>query len=121
LKQQAAKTMVVDVDDTILTTQNRDYANSKPIAPVIEKMLEAKLMGWKIVLHTARGMGRSNGQIDLVKDEVIEEVASFCAKWNVPYDEIIVGKPWAAMYVDDKAITPKDFANLNLNTWNPKL
>jgi len=121
MKQIVAKTMVVDVDDTILVTTNRDYDNSKPIAPVIEKLREARMKGWKIILHTARGMGRSNGNIELVRDEVIEEVASFCAKWDVPYDEIIVGKPWAAMYVDDKAVTPREFAALDLNTWKPKL
>ena len=116
-----SKTMVVDVDDTILTTENRDYANSKPIAGVVSKLREARLNGWTILLHTARGMGRSNGQIELVQEEVINEIASFCSKWGVPYDEIIVGKPWAAMYVDDKALRPDEFANLDLNNWSPRL
>ena len=33
---------------------------------------------------------------------------------NVPYDEIIIGKPWCAdgFYVDDKAIRPSEFINL---------
>jgi len=35
-------------------------------------MRELKSNGWKIVLHTARGMGRSNGNIDLVADQVME-------------------------------------------------
>ena len=109
------------MDDTILTTEDRDYPNSVPIWPVIHKLREAKLNGWTILLHTARGMGRSNGQIELVQEEVINEIASFCSKWAVPYDEIIVGKPWAAMYVDDKALRPDEFANLDLNNWSPRL
>jgi len=121
LRDTVAKTMVVDVDDTILTTTDRDYANSRPIAPVVNKLREAKSLGWHIILFTARGMGRSNGNIDLVKNEVFNEVSSFCEKWNVPYDEIMVGKPWAAMYVDDKAVTPKQFANIDLDNWNPQL
>ncbi len=113
--------MVIDVDDTILTTVNRDYANSRPIAGVVDKLREARSKGWHIILYTARGMGRSNGHIELVEDEVVHEIASFCAEWNVPYDELMVGKPWAAMYVDDKAVTPKQFANIDLDNWKPQL
>ena len=32
---------------------------------------------------------------------------------NVPYDEIIIGKPWCGMngfYVDDRAIGPSEFS-----------
>lgn len=121
MRDIARKTIVLDVDDTILTTKFRQYAQSKPIPPVIAKAREAHEKGWRIVLHTARGMGRSNGQIELVADEVIEEISSFCAKWNVPYDEIIVGKPWAALYVDDKAIRPDEFVALDLEDWSPRL
>ena len=88
---------------------------------VVSKLREAKSNGWTILLHTARGMGRSNGKIELVQEEVINEITSFCSKWDVPYDEIIVGKPWAAMYVDDKALRPDEFANLDLNNWSPRL
>jgi capsule biosynthesis phosphatase len=115
------KTMVVDVDDTILTTENRDYQNSKPIEDVIEKLKEAKDKGWYIILHTARGQGRSNGNISLVKEEVFQEIEMFCHKYQVPYDELIIGKPWAAMYVDDKSLRPNEFAMINLDEWNPKL
>lgn len=118
---QTSKTMVVDVDDTILTTENRDYANSMPVFGVVGKLREARAKGWHIILFTARGMGRSNGNIELVRDEVIQEVTYFCGKWDVPYDEIMVGKPWAAMYVDDKALRPGEFAEVDLDTWNPQL
>jgi len=118
---KVSKTMVVDVDDTILTTKNRDYENSQPINPVVNKLREARSQGWHIILFTARGMGRSNGNIELVKDDVINEIQSFCSKWSVPYDELMVGKPWAAMYVDDKAVTPKQFVDIDLDTWSPQL
>ena len=118
---QVAKTMVVDVDDTILTTENRDYQNSMPVFGVVGKLREARAKGWHIILFTARGMGRSKGNIELVREEVIAEVTSFCAKWDVPYDEIMVGKPWAAMYVDDKALRPNEFEQIDLDNWKPQL
>ena len=116
-----AKTMVVDVDDTILVTENRDYEHSKPVVPVVVKLREAREKGWRIVLYTARGMGRSNGNISEVADQVFREVATFCERHDVPYDEIILGKPWAAMYVDDKALRPGEFAEVDLDNWKPQL
>lgn len=104
------KTIVFDVDDTILTTKNRDYENSQPKMEVITGMRALKKSGWTIILHTARGMGRSNGNIESVRQEVIEEIEKFCTKYDVPFDSIQVGKPWAAYYVDDKAMTPSQFA-----------
>ena len=104
------KTIVFDVDDTVLTTKNRDYENSQPKMEVITGMRAMKEAGWTIILHTARGMGRSNGNIESVRQEVIEEIEKFCTKYDVPYDTIMIGKPWAAYYVDDKAMTPGQFA-----------
>jgi capsule biosynthesis phosphatase len=104
------KTIVFDVDDTILTTENRDYENSLPKREVIAGMRAMKDAGWTIVLNTARGMGRSYGDIERVRQEVIEEIEKFCTKFDVPYDTILVGKPWAAYYVDDKALTPAQFS-----------
>lgn len=121
MKEEAARTMVIDVDDTICVTFDRDYANSRPISYVISKLREAREKGWRIVLHTARGQGRSNGDIESVRDEVIAELTSFCERHDVPYDEIIIGKPWAAMYVDDKALRPNEFATIDLDEWAPKL
>jgi capsule biosynthesis phosphatase len=104
------KTIVVDIDDTILTTKNRDYDNSQPKMEVIVGLRALKAAGWRIVLHTARGQGRSNGNIDLVREDVAREVETFCSKFDVPYDELILGKVWAAVYLDDKAMRPEEFA-----------
>ncbi len=104
------KTIVFDVDDTILTTVNRDYANSQPMMEVVVGLRALKEAGWYIILQTARGMGRSNGNIEEVREEVTNEITTFCAKYDIPYDELLLGKPWAAYYVDDKALRPEEFA-----------
>jgi capsule biosynthesis phosphatase len=103
-----------DVDDTLCVTKNRDYANSEPIEPMVARLREAKANGWRVVLYTARGQGRSNGQWETVAEEVKLEIAAFCQRHNVPYDEIIVGKPWAKWYVDDKALRPDEFLKVEL-------
>ena len=104
------KTAIFDVDNTILVTQNRDYANSQPKMEVIEGMRALKEAGWFIYLHTARGMGRSNGDIGSVAEDVFNEIKTFCEKFEVPYDAIQVGKPWGNLYVDDLAMRPDEFA-----------
>ena len=104
------KTIVVDIDNTILTTINRDYDNSQPMMEVIVGLRELKKAGWRIVLHTARGQGRSNGNIDLVREDVTREVETFCSKYDVPFDELILGKVWASYYIDDRALRPEEFA-----------
>jgi capsule biosynthesis phosphatase len=103
-------TIVFDVDDTILKTQDRDYENSQPKMEVIEGIRALKKAGWRIVLHTARGQGRSGGNIETVRDQVTKEIEDFCEKFQVPYDELILGKVWAHLYVDDKAMRPEEFS-----------
>jgi capsule biosynthesis phosphatase len=37
------------------------------------------------------------------------------AKWNVPYDEILFGKPWPGrkgFYIDDRTVRPDEFLSL---------
>jgi capsule biosynthesis phosphatase len=111
----------MDVDDTILTTENRDYSKSVPKTDVISKLREARDKGWYIILFTARGMGRSNGNIESVREEVTREIESFCSRFDVPCNQIMLGKPWAAMYVDDKGLRPDEFARMDLDAWSPKL
>jgi len=104
------KTAVVDVDGTILTTPGRDYSNSQPKMEVVKGLRELKKAGWYIILHTARGMGRSNGDIESVREQVTQEITSFCERFDVPYDELILGKPWAKIYIDDRGLRPEEFA-----------
>lgn len=108
------KILCVDVDDTICFTQNRDYERSVPNEPVIKKLREAREAGYTIILHTARGQGRSNNNIALVADEVLDEVESFCKRFDVPYDDIVLNKPLAIAYVDDKAMRPDEFLRMPL-------
>jgi capsule biosynthesis phosphatase len=108
------RVIVCDVDDTICTTKNRQYYESQPILKVIEKLREARIKGYWIVLETARGQGRSDGNIELVRDEVMAELAEFCEKHSVPYDEIKLGKTWARYYIDDRSLRPDEFCDVEL-------
>lgn len=96
--------IVFDLDDTICRTRNRDYANAEPLYGVIEKIRAAKSMGNYIIIHTARGMLSCNGNVEKAEKKNRKIIEDWLANNNVPYDEIIFGKPYADLYIDDKAL-----------------
>jgi capsule biosynthesis phosphatase len=87
-QETADRTLCVDIDDTLCFTTDHDYARSTPNEPVIAKLREAHAKGWRIVLHTARGMGRSGGNIATVTDQVLAEIEALCVRHTIPYDAI---------------------------------
>ncbi len=110
------KKIIIDLDDTICSTENGDYKNSKPKYDVINKIKEYKYKGFKIVIYTSRNMRTHNGNIGLINANTLPIILNWLEKHSVPFDEIIVGKPWPSFggfYVDDKAIRPDEFLNLN--------
>ena len=111
-----ANKLVVDLDDTLSYTINGDYENSKPIVPVIEMLRKYKEEGFQIVIYSSRQMRTYNGQIGKININTLPNIINWLTKHNVPYDEIIVGKPWCGydgFYIDDKAIRPSEFLNMS--------
>ena len=107
--------IIIDLDDTICSTNNGDYENSIPKEKVIKKIKEYKNLGFEIIIYTSRNMRTYKGNVDLIKANTLPIIIKWLKKFNVPYDQIIVGKPWPSFggfYVDDKAIRPDEFVNL---------
>lgn len=106
------KKLVIDIDDTICTTTNGDYQNSVPDDAMIEKMTQYKEMGFEICLYTSRNMRTYENNIGKITANTLPIILDWLERNNVPYDEIVVGKPWCGLdgfYVDDKAIRPNEF------------
>lgn len=109
------KKIIIDIDNTICITENGNYEKSKPIFPVINKINEYKKMGFEIVLFTSRNMRTFNNNVGKINYKTLPNLIKWLAKYNINYDEIIVGKPWCGydgFYVDDKAIRPDEFVTL---------
>ena len=107
--------IIIDLDDTICSTKNGDYENSIPKEKVIKKIKEYKNLGFEIIIYTSRNMRTYKGNVDLIKANTLPIIIKWLEKFDVPYDQIIVGKPWPSFggfYVDDKAIRPDEFINL---------
>lgn len=110
----ASKTIVFDVDDVLCDNKNRDYKNAVPLRDNIVKLNGLHDMGYKIVLHTARGMVSCGGDVAAADKKNRAVLESWLDKHGVRYDELVFGKPIAMMYVDDKCMTPDE---LNLEEW----
>lgn len=113
---RALKRLVMDLDDTISFTTKGDYANAEPDLEVIKKLRSYKEQGFDIVIYTARNMRTYEGNVGRINANTLPIIVEWLNQHEVPYDEIITGKPWCGFdgfYVDDKAIRPSEFKNLD--------
>lgn len=105
--------LVFDIDGTIcpIKKQGEEYSELVPYKDVVEKLVEYKNAGAKIILHTSRNVNTYNGNIGLINANTAKVLLAWLDKWRIPYDEIIYGKPWAGhkgLYVDDRAVRPDE-------------
>lgn len=112
------KCIVMDVDGTLCEIKAKDqsYEDVAPIAPVVERLREYKEMGFHVILATARNMNTYSGNVGLITANTAKTLMAWLDKHDIPYDELYVGKPWGGkggFYVDDKAIRPDEFLDLD--------
>ena len=84
-----------------------------PIDGAPEKIRELKSSGHYIILHTARRMKTHNGNLGRVISEIGKVTIDWLKKYDIPYDEIYFGKPWANLYIDDNGFRFKNWEDLD--------
>ena len=119
-------TLVVDLDGTLCPIKRADekYEELKPYDNVVEKLKEYKKEGFRILIFTARQMRTHEGNLGLINVHTSRMTMNWLDKWNIPYDEIIFGKPWpgkGGFYIDDRAIRPDEFLKYNEEELNKML
>lgn len=110
------KRLIFDLDDTLCTTQDGDYANAQPITEVVEKLRYYHRQGFTIVINTSRNMRTFQGNIGAINKNTLPIIIDWLGRHDIPYDELYVGKPWCGFegfYVDDKAIRPDELVKLS--------
>lgn len=108
--------LIFDIDNTICTTENGDYANSVPNLSIVELIRLRKDEGFYIVLFTSRNMRSYDGSIGKINKFTVPVLVDWLFKHEIPYDELIVGKPWPGpdgYYIDDRSIRPSEFLTLS--------
>lgn len=104
----------VDIDGTICRKpihNDGDYDISIPIVERIEKINQLYDDGHIIKYFTARGMGRYEDKSNLAIEMFYDITAKQLDSWGCKYHTLILGKPSADYYIDDKAINDNDFFN----------
>lgn len=107
------KRIVCDIDDTISFTTNRDFANAEPNIPLINKLNGLYDSGWEIVYCTSRGSLSCISRAD-AEFKYGNQIAEYFEKHGIKYTRISFMKELGAYYIDDKAILPNDFLNLQI-------
>ena len=113
-------TFIFDIDGTLCPIKGTDekYEDIVPYPEMVERIREYKEQGAKIILYTSRNMNTYKGNIGLINANTAKVVLEWLKKWDIPYDEIIYGKPWPGhngFYVDDRTVRPDEFLNKSVN------
>lgn len=85
-----------DIDGTLCTKTDGAYELAQPFPERISVINSLHSSGHTIKLFTARGSTTGIDWRKLTESQLSE--------WNVNYHELIMGKPEADIFIDDKAI-----------------
>lgn len=109
-------TLVFDIDGTLCPIKGKEekYEDLVPYPEMVKRIKECKEDGAKIVLFTSRNMNSYQGNIGMINKNTARILLDWLDRWEIPYDEIIYGKPWPGhngFYVDDRSVRPDEFLN----------
>lgn len=110
---------VFDIDDTISESAFRDYDNARPIESIASLIRNLKKMDGEnvVCLYTSRGMVSCGGDLNTIEEKHRPRLERWLNENNVPYDELIFGKPHADVYVDDRAVRACDLSELGVEEY----
>ena len=113
-------TFVFDIDGTLCPIKGTDekYEDLVPYPEMVDRIWEYKKQGARIILFTSRNMRTYGGNLGLINANTARVVLDWLEKWDIPYDEILYGKPWPGsngFYVDDRTVRPDEFLKLSVD------
>ena len=97
--------IIVDIDG-VLCKQVVEISNvegmqaAKPIWENIRYVRKLKQLGHEIIIFTSRIGMEHDGKNPSEEEVTIEWLGDY----GVPYDKLIMSKPWADFYIEDRAI-----------------
>lgn len=110
--------LVVDIDGTLcdIKASGQSYADLVPRPGMLDRLREYQARGYTICLFTARNMRTHSQNLGLINKHTAPVLLEWLAKWDVPYDELLFGKPWPrkkGFYIDDRAVRPDEFLRMS--------
>lgn len=95
----------IDIDNTLNRSWGKHYEEYVPVLQAINKVNELYDEGHTIKLFSGRGSKSGIDWYGFTKRQL--------EKWGVKYHELLLGKPAADAFVDDKAINVKEWLGLS--------
>lgn len=95
----------IDLDGVISTLKQpgETYADVTPMPGAKEKIQQLRDNGHYVMIFTARHMKTCDGNVAKVIARVGKITLDWLADNGIEFDEILFGKPWADVYIDDNA------------------
>ena len=90
-----------DIDGTICSNTDGEYKRAEPDREVIQRINRLAEEGHTIYLYTARGSTTGIDWREYTQEQL--------QRWGVTYHQLVLGKPTADVYIDDKAINIRDW------------
>ncbi len=95
------KTFCFDLDGVICKTQKNNYKSAKPIKKIVS-LINKLYQKNKIIIFTARYMGRSGESATKAKKKGYKFTQKQLSTWGLSYHKLIMGKPSYDVFIDDK-------------------
>ena len=120
MEEMKKYSLIVDIDGTLcpIKKKEEEYIDLVPFKKVVDKLVNYHNQGVKIILFSSRNMNSYNGNLGLINKNTARTLYEWLDKWNIPYDEILFGKPWPGhfgFYVDDRSVRPDEFLNYSFD------
>ena len=111
--------LVVDLDGTLcpIKAAGQSYQDLLPEPLMLARLQQMAAAGWRIVIHSARGMRSRDGNSGEINAQVLPVMIEWLRRHEVPVHEIYVGKPWPGdngFYIDDRSVRPREFIENSL-------
>lgn len=100
------KRFCFDLDNTLVTYPKKqgDYSTVEPVHRNIEYLRFLKESGHHIIIYTARRMKTHHGNVGSIIADIGQVTLDTLSRFNIPYDELFFGKPYADFYIDDLGV-----------------
>ncbi len=104
---------VFDLDQTLVTLPKivNDYKSSEPIMKTINFLRFLYNNDHYIIIHTARHMLSCKGDVKMIEDKIGDITRIRLKELDIPYHELIFGKPYGDIYIDDKSTNPNHWTD----------
>jgi capsule biosynthesis phosphatase len=112
-----------DLDNTLVSYPRikNDYTSVKPIHHNINFLKYLKSFGHTIIIYTARRMKTHKGDVGKCLCDIGKITFDTLSKFDIPFDEIYFGKPYADIYIDDLALNCYDNLEKELGYYTDKI